>query len=233
MELIRDEWTSKDLLELNKYLESIKVPEKIEFTKRVVNTNMPLLGINIPTLESIAKEIAKGNYLSFLDNCQYEYYDLTIIGAKLINRISDYDVLEKTLSRYLKYCDNWSSIDTLKLKIKGNEDKIFKLAKKYTLSKKTFTRRCGFIIFFKFIKEDNYIAEIFNTIDTMYDEEEYYVNMGIAWLLCELMIKRRKETLTYLKHHHLNTFVLNKFISKCHDSFRISAEDKELLKTYR
>ena len=47
------------------------------------------------------------------------------------------------------------------------------------------------------------------------------------------MIKRRKETLAYLKHHHLNTFVLNKFISKCHDSFRISAEDKELLKTYR
>ena len=57
--------------------------------------------------------------------------------------------------------------------------------------------------------------------------------MGIAWLLCELMIKRRKETLAYLKHHHLNTFVLNKFISKCHDSFRISTEDKELLKTYR
>ena len=227
MELIKDIWTSKDLLELNKYLESIKAPDKIEFTKRVVNTNMPLLGINIPTLESIAKDIAKGNYISFLDNCHYEYYDLTIIAAKLINRIKDYNDLERELDRFLKYCDNWSSIDTLKLQIKGNE------AKKYTTSKDTFTRRCGFIIFFKYISEDNYIDEIFNTIDTMTKEEEYYVNMGISWLLCELMIKRRKETLAYLKHHHLNSFVLNKFISKCHDSFRISDEDKQMLKTYR
>ena len=57
--------------------------------------------------------------------------------------------------------------------------------------------------------------------------------MMIAWLVCELMIKRRDETLKYLEHNNLNKFTVNKMISKCRDSFRVSDEDKEMLKIYR
>ena len=32
-----------------------------------------------------------------------------------------------------------------------------------------------------------------------------------------------------LKRAYLNDFVINKTISKCRDSFRVSAEDKEML----
>ena len=69
-------------------------------------------------------------------------------------------------------------------------------------------------------------------IDTLNKEKEYYVNMAVAWLCCELMIKSRKEFLAYLKHHKLNDFTINKAISKCRDSFRVSQEDKEMLLKY-
>ena len=54
--------------------------------------------------------------------------------------------------------------------------------------------------------------------------------MANAWLICECFVKCRKETLEFLKKHKLNTFTINKFISKCRDSYRVSNEDKELLK---
>ena len=57
--------------------------------------------------------------------------------------------------------------------------------------------------------------------------------MAVAWLLCELMIKQRDKTLVYLNHHNLNKFTINKMISKCRDSFRVSREDKELLLKYK
>ena len=57
--------------------------------------------------------------------------------------------------------------------------------------------------------------------------------MAIAWLLCELMIYNRDMTLKYLEHNNLNIFTINKAISKCRDSYRVSKEDKELLLNFR
>ena len=57
--------------------------------------------------------------------------------------------------------------------------------------------------------------------------------MAQAWLLCELFIKYREETLDYLNNHKLNKFTINKTISKIHDSYRVSKEDKEYLNKYK
>ena len=57
--------------------------------------------------------------------------------------------------------------------------------------------------------------------------------MAISWLMCELIIKNREQTLEYLKHHKLNDFTINKTISKCRDSYRVSKEDKEFLLKYK
>ncbi len=74
---------------------------------------------------------------------------------------------------------------------------------------------------------------MFEIIDTLNKEKEYYVNMAVAWLCCELMIKNRDKFLAYLKHHNLNDFTVNKAISKCRDSYRVSEKDKELLLKYK
>ena len=57
--------------------------------------------------------------------------------------------------------------------------------------------------------------------------------MAVAWLMCELMIKNRNQTLKYLEKHILNDFTINKTIGKCRDSYRVSKEDKEFLLKYR
>jgi hypothetical protein len=54
-----------------------------------------------------------------------------------------------------------------------------------------------------------------------------------SWLFCECFIKRRDKTIEFLKNHKLNKFTINKGISKCRDSYRVSKEDKEMLMKYR
>ena len=41
------------------------------------------------------------------------------------------------------------------------------------------------------------------------------------------------KTLKYLENHKLNKFTINKAISKCRESYRVSKEDKELLLKYK
>ena len=57
--------------------------------------------------------------------------------------------------------------------------------------------------------------------------------MAEAWLLCELFIKHKEETLKYFETHNLNKFTINKTISKIHDSYRVSYEDKEYINKYK
>ena len=120
----------------------------------------------------------------------------------------------------------------MKFNIKNKEQEYINLAKEYLKSKEEFIRRIGVRILFNYTEKED-LTEIFNIIDSLYAEEKYYVNMAISWLMCELIIKNREQTLEYLKHHKLNDFTINKTISKCRDSYRVSKEDKEFLLKYK
>ena len=230
MELIKEKWNSKDIEEFNKYLESKKRPEKMDFTVKTINTKMQVLAIPIPELRKIANQIYKGNFISYLDAFNNRYFENTIINAVLINNIKDL----KTKKHYILKLkiDNWATVDILKFNIKNQEQEYLNLAKEYLKSKQEFIRRIGVRILFNYTGDED-LTEIFNIIDSLQTEEKYYVNMAVAWLMCELMIKNRNQTLKYLENHKLNDFTINKTISKCRDSYRVSKADKDFLLKYR
>ena len=209
------------------YLELLKKEEKIEWTKRIVNTDMDVLAIPVPELKKIAKEILKSDYIKFLDMKMLDNYESTIVYGSILNNIKDFNILKKYLDIYVDCVDNWSSCDVLSFKI--IDDNLFNLALSYTKSEKPFVRRVGFRIFFKYLDNEIYFKKIFKVLDNFYYEDHYYVNMIIAWLLCEAFIKNRNMTLEYLKNAKLSVFVVNKTVSKCRDSYRVCDEDKEML----
>lgn len=232
MELNKELWELEDSSSFYKYLKELQNDDKVEWTKNIVNTNMEVLAIPVPILKRVAKEIMKGNYISFLELKLLDNYESTIVYGSIINNLKDIELVRKCLDIYVNYIDNWSSCDILSINLK-DKDELFELAISYINSDKPFVRRVGFRLFFKYLDNQLYIKRIFSIIDKMYDEGHYYVNMIIAWLLCESFIKNRDITLTYLKNNNLNDFVINKMISKCRDSYRVSKGDKEMLLQFK
>lgn len=223
----------KNIEEFQSYLKSLENKEKIERSKIITKTTLPVLGINNPTLKAIANDIYKNDFLNFLDLMIWDYYENTIINGYLINKIKDFNTFKHYLDIYSKKVDNWASCDVLKFNVKNNEESFFNLSLEYSQSNLPFVRRIGMYILFDFIINDNYINKIFHQLDTFTYEEHYYVNMMNAWLLCECFIKQRDLTLKYLNNHKLNTFTINKAIQKCRESYRVNKEDKELLLKYK
>ena len=233
MEFILDRWSERDGKSFQMFLDSKKRTEKIEWTRKIINTKMPLLAIPTPELKKIAREIYKGDYLSFLDLSLNYYYENTIINGMLITKIKDFNLLKKYLNKYTKYVDNWASCDLLSFNIKGKEKEFFDLSMEYIKSSAPFTRRIGVIIWFNYISKKEYLKEIFDVIKTMKNEDEYYVNMALAWFIAECFIKQREMTLQLLDLGCLNRFTVNKAVQKCRDSYRVSKEDKEYLLRYK
>ena len=229
----KQSWTKKDIEQFYNFLEGIKNQKKVEWTRKIINTNMPLLAIKTPVIKDIAKQISKGNFISFLQQRPFKYYDSLAICGLLIPKINDFDTMVNHLLEFSKIIDNWANCDLLKFNINSNEEKYFLLSKKLLSSKMTFERRIGVIILFEFIKKEDYLEKIFNCLNQLFDEKEYYVNMACAWLVCELFIKQRDKTLNFLKTNTLNYFVLNKAILKCRDSYRVSEQDKYMLLNFK
>ncbi len=233
MELIKEKWLKSDIKIFEEYLLTMKNESRMLWTKNLLNTNLTCLAIKTEQIKKIAKEISKGNYKSFLDLKIYSTYDSYAINGFIISKIKDFDTFKYYLDIYSDNVDNWGLCDLLSVNIKCHEEEYLYLIKEYLKDKNTFKRRIALRILFKYIDYDNYVKEIFSIIDSLTNEQEYYVNMINAWLLCELFIKRKDETLKYLDNNHLNKFTINKMISKCRDSYRVSKIDKYLLLKYK
>lgn len=233
MELNRQIWDKKSIEELEQYLNTLSRPNKVAWTRNIIRTSMPLLAIESNKLRDIAKEIHKGNFLSFLDNCTYSNYEITIICGYLLNYEKDFETIKKYLFKYLPHVDCWASCDILKLNNKNCKIELFKLALELTKSDNTFERRAGLKIMFSYTANKEFTDKILTTLNSFYYEKEYYVNMMVAWLFCEMFIKERQSTIKFLDNHNLNNFAINKGIQKCRDSYRVTKEDKEMLLKYK
>ena len=233
MELIKEVWQTEDGQQFQEYLKTLGKKDRVEWTKKNINTQMSVLAVPTPKLREIIKEIAKGDFMSFLNLNLWQYHENTIINAGLIAKIKEFYVLENYLKAYTQKIDNWASCDMFSVDVSKNEQQFFDLAVSMLIEEKTFVRRMGFNILFKFITNEKYVNKLFSLLNNFNGEKEYYVNMMIAWFVCELFIKQREKTLEFLKTHNLNSFQINKAISKCRDSFRVSAKDKQMLLQYK
>jgi len=214
------------------YLIKLKNEDKIDWTKKIINTQKPVLAIPTPQLKAIVKQIEKTGIYSFLDMQINDYYENSIINGLLISNIQDFDKMKQYLDVYVTKIDNWAECDVLSFSVKNREERFYNLSFEYIKSENVFTRRVGIIILFNFIN-DQYIKKIFSIIKELKEVEDYYVNMASAWLVCECFIKQREKTLKFLEKGQLNKFTMNKAISKCRDSKRVSLADKEMLLEFK
>lgn len=230
-------WNEKSYKDFVEYLISIKDEKYKEFhSSLVLNSKYEMIGIRTPNMKSIAKEIAKNTDIEkFLECAQDKYYEEVMIQGLAISHIEDEKLFYKYFKKQINKIDNWALCDTFCSAIKiveKNEDKYFKEAVKLSLNSKEFISRIGLVMILDhFINEEN-LNTIYETLNRI-DSDKFYINMAEAWLVCELYIKHPNETKEFIKMNNLNKFTQNKAISKIHDSYRVSKEEKIQLSKYR
>ena len=63
--------------------------------------------------------------------------------------------------------------------------------------------------------------------------DEYYINMMIAWFYATALAKRWDDSIKYIENKKLTKWVHNKTIQKARESYRITNEQKEYLKSLK
>lgn len=228
-------WNKETYQEYINYLISIKEDKYKEFHSKLCFTKYEILGIRLPIIRKIAKQISKTNYEDFLKLTKSKYYEEVLIEGLVISTIKDESIFDKYFNKYITKIDNWGICDSfcnsLNIVTK-NPIKYFNICKELSLSNEEFISRVGLIIILNYFIKQEYLKDIFNILDSI-TSDKYYINMAQAWLICELYIYYPQETEKYLKNNKLNNFTHNKSISKIRESYRISKEKKDYLNTLK
>ncbi|MBQ6224657.1 MAG: hypothetical protein IJJ58_05765, partial [Campylobacter sp.] len=110
------------------------------------------------------------------------------------------------------------------------EKNFFNFLQPYLISKKEFYVRFGLVILLGYYVKEEYLTFIFDTLDN-FKHKGYYAKMAAAWLLSVCFVKFPQKTFIYAKTSKLDKWAFKKGIEKTRQSFRVSKDFKEKLKT--
>ena len=229
------EWTKETYAEYQKYLLSLQDIKYKEFNERILKSKYKLIGIRLPQIRKIAKEISRSNVIDYLKQCKSKYYEEVLIEGLVIANLKDEKIFDKYFYKYINKIDNWGICDSFcnSLKImENNPDKYYSILKELSLSPEEFISRVGLITILNHFIKDEYLKDIFNILNNI-KSDKYYCNMAESWLVCEIYVHYPKETTKFLKNNKLNKFTQNKSISKIRDSYRVTKEEKDFLNTLK
>jgi len=112
---------------------------------------------------------------------------------------------------------------------KKHKEQMWKLIQKYLHTDQEFQIRFSIVMILDFYIEKEYLQKDFQIFDRILSTD-YYVQMAVAWAISICFIKFYDETLIYLKTAKLDNFTYNKALQKAIESYRITTEQKEVLK---
>ncbi|MFD2700650.1 DNA alkylation repair protein [Paenibacillus shunpengii] len=207
-----------------------------QFTARLIPNITNLLGVRHPELHKLAKTIAKGDWRTYLNQADDEYFEEVMLQAMVLGYVkTDIDELLEYVAAFIPKITNWSICDSFcsGLKItKKNKARVWEFVTPYLSSEDTYHVRFGVVMFLTYFVDEEYIEEVLQKLGTIHSEE-YYVQMAVAWAISICYIKMPEQSTKYLLESSLDKFTYNKALQKITESYQVSAEQKELIRTMR
>ena len=235
MELVKAIWTQDDYSEFEDYLCSVSDPGYKAFSASLIpGSEGKIIGVRIPMLRKIAREIAKGDAESFLKYARgRSNEELIVEGLVTASKKCGFDELLEDILRFSDKIDNWAVNDIVKFtRISKYRAEMAREIDRLLFDGGPWRARFGLKILMDNYLDDEYIdLALEKTAEVRSDE--YYVYMMQGWLLATAAVKYSDKVFALLESGRLTADTVVTAVGKMRDSRRISAEDKERARIIR
>ena len=211
------------------------------FHKSLVPTlQQELIGVRVPQVRKLAKELA-GTQESeaFLNELPHRFYEENLLHAIWLSAEKDFDRALSGIERFLPYVDNWAVCDGKSPKALLKDTTRFESkALEWLKSDKAYTVRFGVNMLMAFFLDERFREEHLKRVATVDENrfegaDRYYVQMVVAWYFATALAKQWNVALPYIQKKKLSPWIHATTIQKACESYRITAKEKALLRTYK
>lgn len=209
----------------------------VEFNKRIVNTKMPVIGVRVPDLRRLARELApdmSAADISELLTVQDESFDYVLLCGLLIThaRLDDQTAIDLT-KQYLPRVDSWAHIDVFiekKRRFAGEVWWDFALA--CLQGEAELTVRYGVVSLMTNFLDEAHIDQVFAALRDI-KHDGYYVKMALAWLYATAAVQFFELTLAELENGHADVWTRNKAYQKMRESRRFTPKQQDVIAAHK
>ena len=193
-----------------------------------------VIGVRTPDLRKMAKQICKTPVVQeFMQALPHRYFDENQLHAFILSEEKDFDTCIAELEQFLPYVDNWATCDQLSPRcFKKHTTELLSYIRKWMKSTHTYTKRFGMGMLMRYYLDGEFKPEFLEWVASI-KSDEYYIRMMQAWFFATALAKQWDATLPYIEQHRLHPWMHNKTIQKAIESYRITDEQKALLRTFR
>ncbi len=207
-----------------------------EMQIRILPTVKPesILGVRTPELRRMAVKYAGAEGIgTFLNDLPHRYFEENQLHAFILSGFRDYAECIQALNRFLPFVDNWATCDQMSPKVfRKHRKELLRSIRGWIDSGETYTVRFGIgMLMAHYLDED--FDPVYPEMAAAVRSEEYYVSMMTAWYFATALAKQYDAVLPYLEQQRLDSRTHNRAIQKALESFRITPEQKEYLRTLK
>ena len=226
----------KAIEQIRNRLSEMADPEYGDFQSRLIPNveNALFIGVRTPALRAYAKELYGTEEASvFMKDLPHKYFDENQLHAFILDRAKPFDYAIEEVEKFLPYVDNWATCDQLSPAIfKKNKEQLLSHILAWIRSDRVYTVRFGIGMLMAHYLDEAFDPEYPELVSRI-RSEEYYINMMIAWYFATALAKQYDAVVPYIEDRKLSPWVHNKTIQKAVESYRITDEQKEYLRSLR
>ena len=227
--------------------------------KKIIGVRVPTMRKIAKEFADSAKGSAKSmpkDVANFLDKLPHKYFEENQVHLFAVERIKEFDECLHRIEQFLPYIDNWAVCDGKAPKaLLKDEARFLANIEKWLQSKHPYTVRFGVNMLMNYFLDERFDKKFLKWVaaidENLFDDDStgaaqsqkqaasvnaarptdrYYVQMVVAWYMATALAKQWDATFPYIKGCKLSPWIHAKTIQKACESYRITQEQKEILR---
>jgi len=218
---------------LTEYLKTLADEPYRDFQYKLILGADNIIGVRVPKLRALAKQIAKSDWQAFLKDAQDASLEEILLQGLVIGyvKMTPDEALER-IAAFVPKISNWEICDICCSSFKTaakDKEKLFAFLQPYLESEREFDLRFAVIMLMDYFITEEYIDRVLKIYDEI-RHDGYYVKMAVAWALSVCFVKFQDKTMRFLKQNSLDDWTYNKALQKITESYRVDDSMKTVIR---
>lgn len=196
-----------------------------------------VLGVRLPNLRKLARELSRKDWEDWFYQADDRYYEETMLrGLTVAYANMDTTSRLSYIREFVPQIQNWAVCDcfcsTLK-DAKKHPREYWEFLEPYFDSDQEYEARFGAVMLLGYFVNGEYLEEGLIRLERIH-QEGYYAKMAVAWAISVYYAAFPERMLAYLQgEQRLDAFTYRKSLQKIMESYRVSGEDKAVIRQLR
>lgn len=221
---------------LRSRLEALADPDYREFSARLLPAGTPLLGVRLPALRKMARDLAKDGWRAYLEEAGSDTFEETLLQGMVIG-CADVPTSERQAltAAFVPQIDNWSVCDSFCAGLKAvrqDPDSWWTFLRPYVKGADEYAVRFGVVMLLFYYIDEAHLPAVLSLLARV-DCRGPAACSAVSWAAAECCIRFPEPTEAFFAAGRLAPLPLRGALQKLVESNRVKEADKARYRALR